>query len=35
VNVVMCDGSLRFVSQSISLATWRAMGSASGGEVAQ
>jgi prepilin-type processing-associated H-X9-DG protein len=35
VNVAMCDGSLRFVSQSISLATWRAMGSATGGEVAQ
>ncbi len=33
VNVAMCDGSLRFVPQSISLPAWRAMGSATGGEV--
>ena len=33
VNVALCDGSLRFVPQSISLPAWRAMGSATGGEV--
>jgi prepilin-type N-terminal cleavage/methylation domain-containing protein/prepilin-type processing-associated H-X9-DG protein len=33
VNVVMCDGSVRFVPNSISLATWRAMGSRALGEV--
>lgn len=33
VNVTMGDGSVRFVPQAISLAAWRAMGSASGGEV--
>lgn len=34
VNMVMCDGSLRFVPRSIHLAVWRALGSATGGEVA-
>ncbi len=33
VNVVMCDGSVRFVSNTISLANWRAMGSRHLGEV--
>ena len=33
VNVVMCDGSVRFVSNSISLLNWRAMGSRNLGEV--
>ena len=33
VNVAMCDGSVRFVPNSISLTTWRAMGSRSLGEV--
>jgi prepilin-type N-terminal cleavage/methylation domain-containing protein/prepilin-type processing-associated H-X9-DG protein len=33
VNVSMCDGSVRFVLDSIALATWRAMGSRNGGEV--
>ncbi|MDY3558023.1 DUF1559 domain-containing protein [Gemmata sp. JC673] len=33
VNVALCDGSVRFVANSIPLATWRAMGSMSGGEV--
>ena len=33
VNVVMCDGSVRFVPNSISLATWRAMGSRNLGEI--
>jgi prepilin-type N-terminal cleavage/methylation domain-containing protein/prepilin-type processing-associated H-X9-DG protein len=33
VNVALCDGSVRFVTNSISLATWRAVGSRNGGEV--
>ena len=33
VNVCMADGSLRFVSDDIALATWRAMGTMNGGEV--
>ncbi len=33
VNVSMCDGSVRFVTNSIPLASWRAMGSRDGGEV--
>ncbi|HID77813.1 MAG TPA: DUF1559 domain-containing protein [Planctomycetaceae bacterium] len=33
VNVAMADGSVRFVSESIDLATWRALGSRAGGEV--
>ncbi len=33
VNVALCDGSVRFVPQSVSLPAWRALGSASGGEV--
>jgi len=32
VNVAMGDGSVRFVSQSIDLSTWRAMGTQTGGE---
>jgi prepilin-type N-terminal cleavage/methylation domain-containing protein/prepilin-type processing-associated H-X9-DG protein len=32
VNAALCDGSVRFISNSISLATWRAMGSSQGGE---
>ena len=32
VLVSMCDGSVRFVRDSIPLATWRAMGSKDGGE---
>ena len=33
VNVVRCDGSVRFVSNTTPLATWRAMGTRNGGEV--
>lgn len=32
VNVLMGDGSIRFVTNSIDLATWRAMGTRNGGE---
>jgi prepilin-type N-terminal cleavage/methylation domain-containing protein/prepilin-type processing-associated H-X9-DG protein len=33
VNASMCDGSVRFFNNSISLTTWRALGSMAGGEV--
>ena len=33
VNVAFCDGSVRFIKDSIALATWRALGSRDGGEV--
>ena len=32
VNAALCDGSVRFVRDTISLPTWRAMGTAWGGE---
>jgi prepilin-type N-terminal cleavage/methylation domain-containing protein/prepilin-type processing-associated H-X9-DG protein len=35
VNAALCDGSVRFVSNSIGLNTWMAMGSMAGGEVFQ
>ena len=34
VQVAMCDGSVQFVSNSINLDTWRALSTASGGEIA-
>lgn len=34
VNVMFMDGSTRFISNSIDLATWRALGTRAGGEVA-
>lgn len=34
VNTLMVDGSTRFISNNIDLATWRALGTRSGGEVA-
>jgi prepilin-type N-terminal cleavage/methylation domain-containing protein/prepilin-type processing-associated H-X9-DG protein len=33
VNVVLCDGSVRFFTNSIAVNTWRAIGSMNGGEV--
>jgi prepilin-type N-terminal cleavage/methylation domain-containing protein/prepilin-type processing-associated H-X9-DG protein len=33
VNVVFCDGSVKFVKNTISIATWRAISSTKGGEV--
>lgn len=33
VNLALCDASVRFISNSIPLATWRAMGSKDGAEV--
>jgi prepilin-type processing-associated H-X9-DG protein len=33
VNVTLCDGSVRFVTNNISLATWRAAGSIAQGEI--
>src|SRR5262249_3488754 len=33
VNIVLADGSVRFVSDGISLATWKKLGTRSGGEV--
>ncbi len=33
VNAAMCDGSVRFVTNSVSLAAWRAAGTSQGGEV--
>ncbi len=33
VNATFCDGSVRFVKNSINLNTWRALGSKGGGEV--
>ena len=35
VNSVMLDGSARFVSETINVASWRALGTRSGGEVVQ
>ncbi|MBX6314971.1 MAG: DUF1559 domain-containing protein [Isosphaeraceae bacterium] len=33
VNVLFCDGSVKFIKDSINLATWRALSTMSGGEV--
>jgi prepilin-type processing-associated H-X9-DG protein len=34
VNAAMCDGSVRFVHDSVNINLWRALGTARGGEVA-
>jgi prepilin-type processing-associated H-X9-DG protein len=34
VNMALCDGSLRFLTNNINLATWQALGSMNGGEAA-
>jgi prepilin-type N-terminal cleavage/methylation domain-containing protein/prepilin-type processing-associated H-X9-DG protein len=34
VNAAMCDGSVRFVSNTVDLKTWQALGTMNGGEVA-
>jgi prepilin-type N-terminal cleavage/methylation domain-containing protein/prepilin-type processing-associated H-X9-DG protein len=33
VNLLLCDGSVHFITNSIDLATWRGLGSRNGGEV--
>jgi prepilin-type N-terminal cleavage/methylation domain-containing protein/prepilin-type processing-associated H-X9-DG protein len=33
VNVTLCDGSVRFVSDGVSISTWRALSTSQGGEV--
>jgi prepilin-type N-terminal cleavage/methylation domain-containing protein/prepilin-type processing-associated H-X9-DG protein len=33
VNLLLCDGSVRFVTYGVDLATWRALGTRAGGEV--
>jgi prepilin-type N-terminal cleavage/methylation domain-containing protein/prepilin-type processing-associated H-X9-DG protein len=33
VNVALCDGSIRFVTNAIPLATWQALGTMNGGEI--
>jgi prepilin-type N-terminal cleavage/methylation domain-containing protein/prepilin-type processing-associated H-X9-DG protein len=33
LNVLLCDGSIRFVNNNISMPTWRALGTRNGGEV--
>ncbi len=33
VNIVLCDGSVRFVRDSLDIATWRALGTRNGNEV--
>jgi prepilin-type processing-associated H-X9-DG protein len=35
VNVLLCDGSVTFITNTITLATWRALGTRAGGETLQ
>jgi hypothetical protein len=34
VNVAMCDGSVRFASNSVSRTTWLSLGTSMGGDIA-
>lgn len=34
VHLLLCDGSIRFVSENVSLTIWRGLSTRSGGEVA-
>ena len=33
MNILFCDGSVKFVKDSVNLATWRALSTKDGGEV--
>jgi len=33
VHILLCDGSVRFVSDNLAIQTWRGLGSINGGEV--
>ena len=33
VNILLVDGSVRFITDSVNVVTWRALGSIGGGEV--
>ena len=33
IHTLLCDGSVRFISENLDLGTWRKLGSINGGEV--
>jgi prepilin-type processing-associated H-X9-DG protein len=33
VQTLLCDGSVRFISENVDLRTWRSLGSIGGGEI--